>query len=888
MRLNEINSTKRKLITEGWNDPRLTLLETQHLVPFIKSFENYIVEANLNPKQISQLFTDVEAGATASGGNRTALGKGADAVGFVNTKMKELGQAVKKTGPVANADAKFKELKAKIGAKDGKVVQAIQGVSDWAKENPGKATIAVSILTVAAGMAGGPLGGAIGGFLMRATKDLLQGKDLSSAVGSSLKTAAVGALVGVISNNVDFGAQDVEGGINTVGLETDGSDVVDAVGDAADGAPVEDILASLTQAEYTQEMAEKLYNAQIERFGGKVSESMITKIADSIEVSGSYPDNFSAKIDGSFIRGSIFLNAEEASELAKQGFQGTEIMGDEASEWLKNNVEGYGNNATADIAASSDLTQGVEAVIDEFAPGVELTADEMNAILDSPTQEGIPQEVLDQYNSQLDAHVKSLPDGAAASADGADAASAEVEPETTAGDGGDQTSAEVEPEATAGEKVEPLDSPSRGDVQTAETPEQLIQDGDKIDRRLSKGSVKTYIDAENSGAGGAQAKYTITTDADGNYVKTYTRPLGGGGSVTAGESTQFNPIQIETIIEWCDQSPAVMLTEGPLDAIKKGAAAAGGAIKKGAAAVGAKAAKVGKGLTTKVTADKLNKAWTAAGKPTDSDKIAGVLRQQGVDDKVLAPVYKQLGAKLPPAPVAADPKAPAAPGAKPGPGGKPAAAGQAAAPGAKPGPGGKPAAPGAAPAAPGAAPAAPGMDFKAVQQAVAKLSPQDANALVQHIDSLAAAPQTAPAAGGNAASDATAPAEKNPAKSAAAGDTFEKAKGDIRKVQGGQKPMPPKTAATIASDLTKLSKGDKESGVAAAQKIMTFAKAGVDVSKQQQAWVANAKAGERFLTQSVYFEISKMLRENNLRWSDLGIRIHLLEGTNKMFGISYI
>ena len=117
---------------------------------------------------------------------------------------------------------------------------------------------------------------------------------------------------------------------------------------------------------------------------------------------------------------------------------------------------------------------------------------------------------------------------------------------------------------------------------------------------------------------------------------------------------------------------------------------------------------------------------------------------------------------------------------------------------------------------------------------------------------------------------------------------FEKAKGDIRKVQGGQKPMPPKTAATIASDLAKLAKGDKESGVAAAQKIMTFAKAGVDVSKQQQAWIGNAKAGERFLTQSVYFEITKMLKENNLSWSDLGMRVHLLEGTNKMFGISLI
>jgi len=877
MRLNEINSTKRKLITEGWNDPRLTLLETQHLVPFIKSFENYIVEANLNPKQISQLFTDVEAGATASGGNRTALGKGADAVGFVNTKMKELGQAVKKTGPVANADAKFAELKAKIGAKDGKVVQAIQGVSDWAKENPGKATIAVSILTVAAGMAGGPLGGAIGGFLMRATKDLLQGKDLSSAVGSSLKTAAVGALVGVISNNVDFGAQDVEGGINTVGLETDGSDVVDAVGDAADGAPVEDILANLTQAEYTQEMAEKLYNAQIERFGGKVSESMITKIADSIEVSGSYPDNFSAKIDGSFIRGSIFLNAEEASELAKQGFQGTEIMGDEASEWLKNNVEGYGNNATADIAASSDLTQGVEVVINDFVPGEELSAGEMNAILDSPTQDGIPQEVLDQYNSQLDAHVQSLPDGA----DAATAANPE-DPDLPGDDGdfgGDQTSAEVEPETTAG-----FDS----SMWTADEKElaELLKAGAAEGKHASE-IIGDYVDtmtADDPGSYSATAteyeffaKNTLNIDPYSNQPEDLAKAFAKSG---AAESVNFKPIQIETIIEWCDQSPAVMLTEGPLDAIKKGAAAAGGAIKKGAAAVGAKAAKVGKGLTTKVTADKLNKAWTAAGKPTDSDKIAGVLRQQGVDDKVLAPVYKQLGAKLPPAPVAADPKAPAAPGAKPGPGGKPAAAGQAAAPGAKPGPGGKPAAAGQA--------AATGMDFKAVQQAVAKLSPQDATALVQHIDSLAAAPQTAPAAGGNAVSGVTAPAEKDPAKSAAAGDTFEKAKGDIRKVQGGQKPMPPKTAATIASDLTKLSKGDKESGVAAAQKIMTFAKAGVDVSKQQQAWVANAKAGERFLTQSVYFEISKMLRENNLRWSDLGIRIHLLEGTNKMFGISYI
>lgn len=125
-----------------------------------------------------------------------------------------------------------------------------------------------------------------------------------------------------------------------------------------------------------------------------------------------------------------------------------------------------------------------------------------------------------------------------------------------------------------------------------------------------------------------------------------------------------------------------------------------------------------------------------------------------------------------------------------------------------------------------------------------------------------------------------------PTKNAAVGDTYEKAKGEVRKAQSGTKPIPPKAAADIDAAIAKLAKGDKESGVFAAQKIMNLAQAGVDIGKQQQAWVANSKAGERFLTQSVYFEITKMLREHNLSWSDLGIRIHLLEGTNKLFGIS--
>jgi hypothetical protein len=62
------------------------------------------------------------------------------------------------------------------------------------------------------------------------------------------------------------------------------------------------------------------------------------------------------------------------------------------------------------------------------------------------------------------------------------------------------------------------------------------------------------------------------------------------------------------------------LVEGPMDWIKKTA----------------------KNLTTKVTADKLNKAWKAAGSPLDSEAVAKVLGDAGVNDDVVKKVYADL------------------------------------------------------------------------------------------------------------------------------------------------------------------------------------------------------------------------------------------------------
>lgn len=194
------NLTSRPLfITESWNDRSMTIMEETVVRPFVRDIERYITEEQLTVDQVKQIFAATEKASVEGGSNRTLVGKGVDAAKFIDQKINELGAALKQAGPVKNMDAKFKDLKAKISAEnsDSKIVQGIQAVSDWAKANPGKASVAVAVLTIAASMAGGPLGGAIAGFLSRATKDLLQGADLSTAIGKSIKTGVYGFLAGM-------------------------------------------------------------------------------------------------------------------------------------------------------------------------------------------------------------------------------------------------------------------------------------------------------------------------------------------------------------------------------------------------------------------------------------------------------------------------------------------------------------------------------------------------------------------------------------------------------------------------------------------------------------------------------------------------------------------
>jgi hypothetical protein len=182
----------------------------------------------------------------------------------------------------------------------------------------------------------------------------------------------------------------------------------------------------------------------------------------------------------------------------------------------------------------------------------------------------------------------------------------------------------------------------------------LVQDGDNLDRRLSKGDNTVYNDAANPGA-----KYSITMDDNGDFVKTYTRPLGSGTNVNdlspaqlarrnaisqSGHSLRINVLSEDNIsklfVAVALNNHKLMEAPGLLQRAKA-------QISKGVTAAAGKAKQIGTNITTKVTADKLMKAWTKAGKPTDSIQVAQFLTKFGIDGAVLQQSYQTAGMTMP-------------------------------------------------------------------------------------------------------------------------------------------------------------------------------------------------------------------------------------------------
>jgi hypothetical protein len=185
-----------------------------------------LIEASLTADQVKGIFKNIEQAAVAGGDNRTLAGLGVDGVKQVNNTINNVGKWLQNTTPVKMADQKFEKLKNDINKKfpDSKLLDGISNLGIWMKENPGKSAAVIGVLTALASLAGGPVGGAIAGQVLRGAAELIKGEKLSTAIGKGVKTAAFGFLSGkafeMLGNwMAGFREQSIPFGSGDAGLE---------------------------------------------------------------------------------------------------------------------------------------------------------------------------------------------------------------------------------------------------------------------------------------------------------------------------------------------------------------------------------------------------------------------------------------------------------------------------------------------------------------------------------------------------------------------------------------------------------------------------------------------------------------------------------------------
>lgn len=202
MKINQLLESKQELLEQRLTESRLILRESCNgldreqtaIVEGIYKELLPLIEASLTPDQIQGIFGSVEKNVTAAGGNRTLIGKGVDTAKKADEIINNIGKWLQNTTPVQAFDQKFDQLKNTINKKfpDSKVLDGISKMGLWAQENPGKTAAIIGILTAIAGLAAGPVGGAIAGQVLRGSVELLKGEKLSTAIGKGIKTAALG------------------------------------------------------------------------------------------------------------------------------------------------------------------------------------------------------------------------------------------------------------------------------------------------------------------------------------------------------------------------------------------------------------------------------------------------------------------------------------------------------------------------------------------------------------------------------------------------------------------------------------------------------------------------------------------------------------------------
>jgi len=552
----------------------------------------YLREAALSPQQIQGLFGEIEKTATAGGSNRTGIGQAKDKVDQVILKpWNDLKAKIYNSGPMEGFAGKYEEaaekLKASAGGDEGKVMQIVKKYRQFAEKHPIMQGFIYAALIAAAGVSGAGLGGAAALGLFKLTDQLLQGKDVRSALYSAGKTGALAAGASTLGDLVRGGE-----GVADAGAEVSGITDVDT-------GSINDIVTD---------------------FDGKLSTAEMNMIQDLPNQDG-IPQNV---IDQ--------YNAQLGP------------MYDEA-----------GLNLA------------------DFKPGQPLSSEQMDGILNLQNQDAIPDDVIDQYNAQLQSHIDGGgldQSGDIATVDGGGSAELDAQGNPVAGE-------YVDPEDIRGGSGQDFSKDAQGGS-VADNIEQrkaelrakadLVAPGGTGEGIVVRGDIPItdpeLIDQFNSQFPGTEAMSPEATEWLRTNVDGAAENLDAKAAASADRLNKLTPAQLakrNSLLQSGHSTNTNVLSEDQVAKLFIAVALgnhklmeapgllqrAKAQIGKGVTAAAGKAKQIGTNLTTKVTADKLMKAWTKAGKPTDSIQVAQFLTNFGVDAAVLQQSYQTAGMKMP-------------------------------------------------------------------------------------------------------------------------------------------------------------------------------------------------------------------------------------------------
>ena len=598
--------------------PKIDLLESITLTEarsykLWESAGRALKEAELTPDQIQQLFQQIEQGATDAGSNRTLLGKGKDAAAAVNKAWEDLKTKVQNSAPIANVDSAYDSAVAKIeaglGGPDNAVNQVVQKYREFAKAHPIAQGLIYSALIAAAGISGAGLGGAAVLGLLKMTDKLLQGEKFSSAAYSGAKTGAMA-----------YGAS--------------------KIGDYIKGKPEGDTTSFKGGQPGYDEAGNPLPFK-----GGQPGYD---------EVGNPLPAAPRPEVDAETM-------AKNAADAKAYGIDGADSTADMNKAMLKT----ADTSSTADYSQVSPTTASAPTTAPTATASSSVNTPDANvANASAAATPDVPKSLPPRpTNPRLDLPPET-PDQLAKSDSFVQDMYKSADQRNSLTPASDTTTSNLSQAPTS--VTPPIGAGSNPDYL------QQVASGQHPRPMMSADDAKAALDwqAQNGGQyiKPSASNFIAPTDAEKaqaaqNWANRnpYARGLNQSHEPTGTMIREYVDRDM-TVFMWAlnerigKPRGGVRLTEaGIKDTIGKAASWAGDKAKSAGNWVATK----GHNLTTNVTADKLQQAWSKAGLPPDSDAMAQFLKDQGIPDETITGVYGTMGIPAPTTAPAADTTTPA-------------------------------------------------------------------------------------------------------------------------------------------------------------------------------------------------------------------------------------